>query len=41
MNSAYPTVFSVFTGKCRELATDTRGAALAITLAFVMRSICW
>ena len=36
MSSAYPTIFTVFAGKCRELATDTRGAALAITLAFVM-----
>lgn len=34
--SASPTVFTVFTGKCRELAVDSKGAALAITLAFVM-----
>ncbi len=36
MNQTYPTVFTVFSGKCRELASDSRGAALAITLAFVM-----
>ena len=36
MNQAYPTVFTVFSGKCRELVSDSRGAALAITLAFVM-----
>ena len=36
MNQAYPTVFTVFSGKCRELVSDSKGAALAITLAFVM-----
>ena len=36
MNYTRTTVFSVFTGRCRELASDSKGAALAITLAFVM-----
>ncbi len=36
MNKPHPTTWSVFTGRCRELATDNKGAALAVTLAFVM-----
>ena len=36
MSRRYPTVFTVFSGKCRELISDSKGAALAITLAFVM-----
>ena len=36
MKYTNPTVLSVFTGRCRELVSDSRGAALAITLAFVM-----
>ena len=36
MNEINPTIWTVFSGRCRELATDSKGAALAITLAFVM-----
>ncbi|MDD7750080.1 MAG: pilus assembly protein TadG-related protein, partial [Victivallales bacterium] len=36
MKYTNPTVLSVFAGRCRELVSDSRGAALAITLAFVM-----
>ena len=36
MSRRYPTVFTVFSGRCRELISDSKGAALAITLAFVM-----
>ena len=36
MKYTNPTVLSVFTGRCRELVIDSKGAALAITLAFVM-----
>ena len=36
MNEINPTMLTVFSGRCRELATDSKGAALAITLAFVM-----
>jgi len=34
MNTAGQTVFSVFISRCRDLGTETRGVALAATLAF-------
>ena len=36
MSAPYPTIWTVFSGRCRELAIDSKGAALAVTLAFVM-----
>nr|CRY97979.1 hypothetical protein [uncultured prokaryote] len=36
MKYTNPTVFTIFCGKCRELFSDSKGAAAAITLAFVM-----
>ena len=36
MSAPYPTIWTVFSGRCRELAVDSKGAALAVTLAFVM-----